>query len=138
MTIIRNKMPRVRVAAIIIENKKLLLIAHKKNKNVYWLLPGGGIDFGESLAGALTRELNEELGVSVNVNEFAWVSDSIDPAGKRHIVNICFYCSHIEGEYSLGRDKRLHDFGFFNSGGNSISELALIKIERKLSENLFM
>ena len=41
--------PRVRVAGIVIEDNKLLLIAHKKNNSVYWLLPGGGVNYGESL-----------------------------------------------------------------------------------------
>ena len=43
---------RVRVAGIIVEDARVLLIAHKKNDKVYWLLPGGGVDFGESLPDA--------------------------------------------------------------------------------------
>lgn len=43
------KNTRVRVAGVLVEEGKLLLIAHKKKKNIYWLLPGGGVDYGESL-----------------------------------------------------------------------------------------
>ena len=62
----RRKSLRIRVSAILIKDGKILLIAHKKNNDVYWLLPGGGVNFGESLKHALKREIKEELGVSIN------------------------------------------------------------------------
>ena len=39
--------PRIRVAGILIENDKILLIQHYKNNKKYWLIPGGGNDWGE-------------------------------------------------------------------------------------------
>jgi ADP-ribose pyrophosphatase YjhB (NUDIX family) len=107
------KSARVRVGGLVIEDGRLLLIAHRKGKRVYWLLPGGGVDFGESLEEALERELKEELGIAVSVKDIAFVSDSIDPGSKRHIINICFHCRCKKGGFSLGTEKRLHDFGFF-------------------------
>ncbi len=103
---------RVRVAGIIIEDDSLLMVAHKKDDKVYWLLPGGGVDYGESLEESLKREFLEELNVNVSVGTVALVFDSIDPAGSRHIINICFYCSYESGEYRLAEEKRLHDYKF--------------------------
>jgi ADP-ribose pyrophosphatase YjhB (NUDIX family) len=117
----RNNATRIRAAAIIIEKDKILLLAHKKNNNVYWLLPGGGINYGEPLHEALKRELKEELGISIDIHKAGLICDSVDPGGNRHIVNICFYCSHINGNYKLGKDKRLHNFGFFSS--NDLQDL---------------
>ena len=107
------KSVRIRVCGILIDRDKMLLIAHKKNKDVYWLLPGGGVDYGESLKEALCREFEEELNVQVEVDELALVADSIDPSGSRHVVNICFFCRYKSGEYLLGDDDRLYDFRFF-------------------------
>jgi ADP-ribose pyrophosphatase YjhB (NUDIX family) len=107
------KNARVRAAAIIIEDGRLLLIAHRKEGQVYWLLPGGGVDFGESLKEALRRELREELGIDADVGDIAFVCDSIDPDSRRHIINICFQCCCKRGTLSLGSEKRLYDFGFF-------------------------
>ncbi|MGV7930374.1 MAG: NUDIX domain-containing protein [Spirochaetota bacterium] len=111
------KNTRVRVAGVLVEDGRLLLIAHKKKKDVYWLLPGGGVDYGESLAGALKRELREELSIEVEVHDIAFICDSIGPGLERHIVNICFFCSREAGDLSLGKEKRLHDFNFFDAAG---------------------
>lgn len=104
---------RIRVAGILISDDGVLLIAHKKNNDVYWLLPGGGVDYGESLSEALEREFLEELNIDITVNDLALISDSIDPSGGRHVVNICFLCEYNGGEYILGTEGRLHDFSFF-------------------------
>ncbi len=108
-----SKNARIRVAAILVEDGKILLIAHKKGKHTYWLLPGGGVEYGESLDAALKRELKEELGIDIRVDDIAMVSDSIEPGGKRHIINITFWGEYEDGEFSLGREKRLHDYAFF-------------------------
>jgi len=104
---------RVRVSGIIMRDDALLLIAHRKKDDIYWLLPGGGVRHGESLSEALRREIKEELGVTITVGTPAFMCDSIDPLGKRHILNISFICSHSGGEYRIGRERRLHGFGFF-------------------------
>lgn len=122
---------RVRVAGILVTGDGLLLIAHKKNDDVYWLLPGGGVDYGESLSEALVREFLEELNISIIVRDLAFISDSIDPSGDRHVVNICFICDYTGGEYLLGNEGRLHDFSFFRS-----SEISDIKIFPPINNEL--
>jgi len=109
----RFKSARIRVAGVFIRDGRILLIAHKKNGKVYWLLPGGGVNFGESLTEALARELKEELGLDVSVGDIALISDSIAPRQQRHIVNICFFFKFKKGRPVLGKERRLHDFGFF-------------------------
>lgn len=122
---------RVRVAGILVTGEGLLLIAHKKNDDVYWLLPGGGVDYGETLNEALEREFAEELNIKVTVNELAFISDSIDPAGNRHVVNICFTCNYNSGNYLLGNEHRLHDFCFFKR-----DEIANVKIFPPINNEL--
>jgi len=46
MSIFSRKMIRVRVAGVIVHDNRILLIAHKKKGEEYWLPPGGGIDYG--------------------------------------------------------------------------------------------
>ena len=122
---------RIRVAGILISGDGVLLIAHKKNDDIYWLLPGGGVDYGETLDEALEREFTEELNINVTVNDLAFISDSIDPSGNRHVVNICFICNYRGGDYLLGNEHRLHDFSFFSK-----EDLVHIKIFPPINNEL--
>ena len=45
--------PRIRVSAILVRERRILLIRHQKGGREYWLLPGGGVNGGESLVRAL-------------------------------------------------------------------------------------
>jgi 8-oxo-dGTP diphosphatase len=118
-----NKNVTIRVSGIIIRDDAMLLIAHKKRGNIYWLLPGGGVKYGETLAQALRREFREELRIGVEVGGIEVISDSIEPHGRRHILNISFRCVHRDGELTLGHERRLCDFGFFN--GQEIAGMRL-------------
>ena len=56
--------PRVRVSALLRWEDRILLCRHEKpGRGEYWLLPGGGVNSGESLTDALHRELSEEVGI---------------------------------------------------------------------------
>ncbi len=124
-----HKKIRIRVAGLVIEDNKILLIAHKKRNEIYWLLPGGGVEYQESLDEALKREFLEELGLSVNVEDIALIADSIEPNGKRHIINIVFWCKLLNQSIRLGNDKILYDFSFKN-----INELTDIVMYPPLNE----
>ena len=87
--------PRVRVSALIHWQNRILLCRQEKPGREYWLLPGGGVDGGETLVGALRRELDEELGLrdSFPLEGPIAVAESIAPgwqSGDRHIVHIVF------------------------------------------------
>ena len=64
-------------------------------KHGYFYLPGGHVEFGESAAHALAREMEEEAGEAVRVGECALVAEnSFVQAGKpRHELNLVF---HVE------------------------------------------
>jgi 8-oxo-dGTP diphosphatase len=87
--------PRIRVSAIIRWQGRVLLCRQEKPGKQYWLLPGGGVDGGETLIEALRRELREELGITVDAQFEGPVAivDSIAPKempSKKHVVHIIF------------------------------------------------
>ena len=87
--------PRLRVSALLRWNGRILLCRQEKPGKEYWLLPGGGIDGGESLTEALRRELREELGLADDLpfeGPIA-VAESIAPnwtPDDRHVVHLIF------------------------------------------------
>ena len=104
--------PRVRVAAIVVKGDSILLVRHQKASASYWLLPGGGVEFGESLADGLCREVREETCLDIRVGDLVLSSDSIAPDGSRHVVNLCFTGEVVGGELGLGSDERVVEARF--------------------------
>jgi 8-oxo-dGTP diphosphatase len=87
--------PRIRVSALLRWQDRILLCRHEKPGKEYWLLPGGGVDSGESLVDALYRELLEEVGLQdeLPLEGPIAIVDSIAPQrsfAAKHVVHIIF------------------------------------------------
>lgn len=87
--------PRLRVSALLRWKGRILLIRHEKLGREAWLLPGGGVQAGESLIDALRRELAEEVGLADDLSFEGPVAivESIPPertAAGKHVVHIVF------------------------------------------------
>ena len=97
--------PRIRVSAILRRESRILLVRQEKPGREYWLLPGGGVNAGESLVDALRRELAEEIGIDEDVplEGPVAIADSIAPPGApaKHVVHIIF-AGYLGGQ-SLAR-----------------------------------
>jgi len=77
--------PRIRVSALLRWEARILLCRHEKGGKEYWLLPGGGVNSGESLVDALQRELTEEVGLydDIPLEGPVAIADSISPTPER-------------------------------------------------------
>jgi 8-oxo-dGTP diphosphatase len=88
--------PRIRVSALLRWSDRILLCRHEKaGRGEYWLLPGGGVNSGESLVDALQRELAEEVGIGDDLTFEGpiAIAESIAPKRAfigRHVVHIVF------------------------------------------------
>lgn len=43
---------------------ELLMVRHRDSQRTYWILPGGGVDEGETWEAAAVREMWEETGIT--------------------------------------------------------------------------
>ena len=81
---------RIAVSALIFEEGRVLL-AHRRDID-WWNLPGGGMEVGETVDEALRREVAEETGLEVEVEQLVGVYSKPQ---KQEIV-LTFRC-HITG-----------------------------------------
>jgi len=61
---IDDSLYRVAVRALIVSDNNKLLAVKESDGGDWWAIPGGGVDYGESLKDCLLREIKEEIGVS--------------------------------------------------------------------------
>jgi 8-oxo-dGTP pyrophosphatase MutT (NUDIX family) len=120
-----RKINRDIVGAIIFSNDEHVLIGKNHKGGVYddlWVIPGGGIDEGETKEEAVKREILEEVGIDItgaSVNllpevQTGMTEKTLRDTGERILVDMTFYNFRID--IDLPADKimiRLEDdFGY--------------------------
>lgn len=103
----KQKTPRVVVCALIYNSQKEILLVQMKKWNDLWTVPGGHIEWGESMEDAVKREVKEETGLSVSNIEFSSVQESIFPKDyieDRHLIMLDFYCQADSNEVVLNEE----------------------------------
>ena len=107
----------VGVGAVIADEAGRLFLArrgpHARNERGLWEFPGGSVEFGETLAGALRREMREEYGVEIAVLELLDVVDHILPEEGQHWVSPSFLCRILSGEPQIREPQKCTEIGWF-------------------------
>jgi 8-oxo-dGTP diphosphatase len=97
---------RVAAYAVVVESGRVLLPHWVEGGRSGWTLPGGGIDPGEHPADAAVREVLEETGYRVELDDLLGIdsivilaADRLDPAdGDLHGVRIVYRAHVVGGE----------------------------------------
>lgn len=95
-------MRHTRFQGAIVENHRLLLIkhfSHRSNRS-YWVLPGGGIEPGETEVACVVREMHEETGLRVRVERL--LLDVRNDPHHFYRRQKTFLCSPLEGTAAPG------------------------------------
>lgn len=103
------------VDGLLIEDDKILLVKRKNQpEQAKWALPGGYVDFDETVETACIREFKEETGLLVAIVDFLGLFS--DPA--RHIyqnISAAYIVKRISGKEAAGDDAAAIDwFGLDN------------------------
>lgn len=111
---------RPSVSAVIFDRRGRLLLQQRADGG-QWGLPGGSVEIGESVEGAVRREVREETGLEVAVRRLVGVYSDPGlqivryPDGNVwHYVNVCFECA-VRGGALATCDETL-DLRYFSPG----------------------
>lgn len=94
-------MKKVEVVAAVIQNGKKILATQRGYGEFKdgWEFPGGKIETGESREEALIREIQEELTVTIKIQEFLKTVEF--DYSEFHLIMHCFLCEIAKGELRL-------------------------------------
>lgn len=96
--------PRIAVRAIIINDAGKALILKRANtvySQDFWNLPGGKVDYGETVEEALSKEILEETGLQISEFSFFTYLDGLpEYNGGPHFITLIFTCK-INGSIKL-------------------------------------
>ncbi|OAA31601.1 hypothetical protein AT15_05880 [Kosmotoga arenicorallina S304] len=91
----------VSVRGVIVENGKILVVKHAhSNRPPFWCFPGGRVEDDETLSQALQREMIEETGLKVKVENVVYTQEFV----QERLLELFFLCKIESGKAKLGSD----------------------------------
>ena len=104
--VMEEKVFNYRVAGVWIEHDHVLL--HRRKDDTYWALPGGRVKLLEDSKTSLIREMKEELGQDVNVENLLWITENFFDYDECKFHEIGFYFRISGRESSSFQEKEFH------------------------------
>jgi 8-oxo-dGTP diphosphatase len=128
----------VGVGAVIFDAEGRVFLAKRgslaRNERNRWEFPGGGVEFGETLVHALVREIAEEYGCEIEVQELLDVVDHIILEEGQHWVSPTFICTVKSGTPHIREPHKCDEIGWFSI--DEVPEEKLTIASRKGLESL--
>ncbi len=97
--------PELVVGALLVDSQGQVFVARFSKIEGRYAIPGGHVEYGETAAQALVREMEEETGLTPTSFRLLQVSERISPPlykdGRHHLVYLDFVVDEWEGTLQL-------------------------------------
>lgn len=136
---LKKAVPKVKVGkdvigvgagALILNAEGKMLLAQRgpkaKNERGKWEIPGGAIEFGETVAAGLVREIKEELGIEIEVGELLELCDHVIVDEQQHWVSPTYFCTIKAGTPTIKEPEKCAAIGWFSLAEAERMPLSLV------------
>ena len=97
-----------------------------KNERGKWEIPGGAVEFGETLQEAIIREVSEEYGIEIKVGELLHICDHIIPDEHQHWVSPTYICEILSGKPVIREPEKCSAVGWFTLAEAETMPLSIV------------
>ena len=126
----RQKLPKIIASALVKRINKFLLVKEVlEDGKEHWIIPGGSVEFGESLTVAAIRESKEEVGLRVKITKFLSFKEALYPHRDYHTIIFCFLAKVQRGRLKV-RESKILEAKFFSP--HELQNLPLVHSARWL------
>jgi 8-oxo-dGTP diphosphatase len=107
----QNPVPTVDIIIELVDRPhRPIVLIQRHNPPLGWAIPGGFVDYGETVEAAAQREATEETGLQVELIEQLHVYSDPNRDRRKHTISIVFIAT-AKGEAKAGDDAK--DIGMF-------------------------
>ena len=109
------KRPTLTVDGLIIKAEKVLLVKRAIKPFIgFWTLPGGHVEYGETVEKAIKREMKEELGSNIKIKKIIGVYSDPKRDPRYHTVAVAFLLDVGKTKISLDYEASEYCYFFLN------------------------
>ena len=106
--------PQVGVGVIVLRGDKVLLGKRRGSHGAgTWALPGGHLEFGESVEACALRETEEETGLKVRILRQGPYTNDMMLAEDKHYVTVFVVASYAEGMAQVMEPRKCEGWDWF-------------------------
>ena len=100
-----HRNPALAVDVVVVKGNKILLVERGQPPHQgEWALPGGFVEYGETLEAAAKREVQEETGIAIDLSAILGVYSDPERDPRGHTVSVVFVGKMIGGQLQGGDD----------------------------------
>ncbi len=111
-----NAKVKIGVGVIILNSDNKILLGLRRGSHGVntWGLPGGHVDFGETLKEAVIRETHEETNLTLEQLELVSIADDIMLNEDKHYISVGFICKKYSGTLTIKEEDKCLQWNWFD------------------------